>query len=134
MQTVIVLLVVLSTDLSKTTLRQFSQVLFAMLAMSGRVTMIDMDKKIGGRWVGSGACWMDNGQAILFSAGRLDVSDEDRYHDIYRYGIETGQLTKLTTYRYHDVEPDWIEGPLPVSPRGKLPTQWGDIKAVYGLK
>ena len=97
-------------------------------------TEIDMDKKIGGRWVGSGACWMDNGQAILFSAGRLDVPDKDRYHNLYRYGIETGQLKKITMYRYHDVEPDWIEGPLHVSPRGKLPYQWGDIKAVYGLK
>ena len=95
---------------------------------------IDMNKKIGGRWVASGACWMDNGQAILFSAGRLDVPDKDRYHDIYRYGTETGQLKKLTTYRYHDVEPDWIEGPLPVSPQGKLPTQWGAIKAVYDVK
>ncbi len=106
---------------------------FVIQSGNGRRTEIDINKRIGGRWVASGACWMDDGRAILFSAGRLDVPDKDRYHDVYRYEITSRNLKRLTTYRYHDVEPDWIEGPLTVSPQGKVPTQWGDIKAVYGV-
>lgn len=89
------------------------------------------DEKMGGRWVGSGECLMDDGRSILFSAGRLDVPDKDRFHDIYRYEIKTRRLRRLTRHRYHDSQPDWIAGPLSVSPQGKLSIQWGEIKERY---
>ena len=107
---------------------------FVIQRENGRRTEIDMNPKIGGSWVGSGACWMDNGRAILFSAGRLDVPEKEEYHDIYRYEIEGGKLRRLTKHRYHDIQPDWVEGPLPVSPLGKLPTCWAEMKTLYGLK
>lgn len=79
--------------------------------------------------------WMDGGRAILFSAGRLDVPEKDHFHDIYRYEIATGKLRRLTyptKFPYNESDPHWIAGPLPVSRQGKLPMQWGNIKAIYG--
>ena len=95
---------------------------------------IDIIKeKIGGEWVGSGECWMDDGRAILFSAGLLDDPKKE-HHDIYRYEIATQRLRRLTRDPKWDTNPDWVEGALPVSPQGKLPTQWGEMKTVYGVE
>lgn len=95
---------------------------------------IDINEKIGGRWVGSDAGLMEQGRAILFSVGRLDVPDNERFHDIYRYEIATGKLRKLTKRRYHNILPDWVEGPLPISPQGKMGLQWGDMKTRYSVE
>ena len=80
---------------------------------------------------------MDGGRAILFSAGRLDVPRKDRFHNTYRYEIATGKLRRLTDptkFPYNESDPHWIAGPLSVSRQGKLPMQWGNIKAIYGIK
>ncbi len=106
---------------------------FVIMRPNGAKKEIDVNEKMGGEWVGSGSCWMDHGQAFLFSAGLLEVPREKRYHDIYRYEIATGKLRRLTRHRFHDIRPHWVEGALPVSRQGKLPTQWGEIKAVYGV-
>ena len=98
---------------------------------NGKTTEIDIKAKIGGEWIVSGKCWMDNGRAILFSAGRPGMPEKE-HHDIYRYEIATGQLTRLTHHSRQEIEPDWIEGPLPVAPQGKLSTQWGQIKRARG--
>lgn len=101
---------------------------FIIQTIGGVRRQIDViQEKIGGRWVGSGACWMDNGHAILFSAGLLN-NPQKEHHDIYRYEIATRRLRRLTRNPSWDTNPDWIEGPLPVSPQGKLSTQWGEIK------
>ena len=107
---------------------------FVIMRPNGAKKEINVNEKMGGEWVGSGSCWMDHGQAFLFSAGLLEVPREKQYHDIYRYEIATGRLRRLTQHRYHDIRPHWVEGALPVSPLGKLPTQWGEIKAVYGVE
>lgn len=110
---------------------------FVIQHRNGPRTEIDINEKIGGRWVGSGARWMDGGRAILFSAGRLDVPEKDHFHNIYQYEIATGKLRRLTAptkFPYNESAPDWIAGPLPVSRQDKLPMQWGNIKAVYGIK
>ena len=93
----------------------------------GGKTEIDIKTKIGGEWVVSGKCWMDNGRAILFSAGGLGGLEKEN-HDIYRYDIDEGQLKHLTRHSSHEGEPDWIGGALPVAPQKKMPTQWGEIK------
>ncbi len=107
---------------------------FIIQRKNGVKRRIDITKKIGGDWVGSGLCWMDDGRAFLFSAGRLDVPKAKEHHDIYRYEIEDGKLRRLTTHPSNDIQPDWVQGALPVSPQGKLPMQWGDIKAVYDVE
>lgn len=107
---------------------------FVIQHRNGSRNEIDINEKIGGKWVGSGAGLMEKGQSILFSAGRLGVSKDKKYHDIYRYEIATGRLNKLTNHPYHNIEPDWIEGALLVLPQGKLSTQWGEIKELYGVE
>ena len=107
---------------------------FVVMRPNGAKKEIDVNEKMGGEWVGSGLCWMDHGQAFLFSAGLLEVPREKQYHDIYRYEITTGKLRRLTRHRYHDIRPHWVEGALAVSPQGKLPTQWGEMKAIYGIE
>ena len=70
--------------------------------------------------------------ALFFFQQAKPGMPEKEHHDIYRYQIETGQLTRLTHHLSQKIEPDWIEGPLPVAPQGKLPTQWGQIKRARG--
>ncbi|MDE0317496.1 MAG: hypothetical protein OXM61_21675 [Candidatus Poribacteria bacterium] len=107
---------------------------FVIMRPNGAKKEIDVNEKIGGEWVGSGLCSMDHGGAFLFSAGLLEVPREKRFHDIYRYEIATGKLRRLTRHRYDDIRPHWVEGALSVSPQEKLPTQWGEMKAVYGIE
>ena len=107
---------------------------YVIMSKTGkRIEEIDLDKKIGEQWVSSGESLMDSGRSILFSAKRSDVPEKKQNHDVYRYEIMTGKLKQLTTHRYNDFEPDWVEGPLPVSMQGKLPMQWGDIKIAQFL-
>ena len=111
---------------------------FVIQRRNGRKIEIDINEKIGGDWVSWGECLMDNGRTILFSSmpasKRLDIPEKDRFHEIYRYEIATRRLRRLTTHQYDARQPDWVEGPLSVSPQGKLPTQWGKIKTLYGFK
>ena len=77
-------------------------------------------------WVISGADWMDNDRAIIFSMKETDKPNASK--DLYRYVFETRHLRRLTQDASNEKQPDWIEGSLSVSPHGKLPTLWGDIK------
>ena len=78
-------------------------------------------------WLISGAGWMENDRAIIFSMKVKDKPNPN--YDLYRYVFETRHLRRLTRDASNERNPDWIEGSLSVSPHGKLPTQWGDIKA-----
>ena len=77
-------------------------------------------------WVTNGADWMEHDRAILFSLKETDKPNAN--DDLYRYVFETRHLRRLTREARDVRFPDWIEGSLSVSPRGKLPTRWGDIK------
>ena len=77
-------------------------------------------------WILNGADWMENDRAIIFSLKETDKPNAS--NDLYRYVFETRRLRRLTRDARDVKFPDWIEGSLSVSPHGKLPTQWGDIK------
>ena len=77
-------------------------------------------------WLISGAGWMENDRAIIFSMKVKDKPNPN--YDLYRYVFETRHLRRLTQDASNEKQPDWIAGSLSVSPHGKLPTQWGDIK------
>ena len=80
-------------------------------------------------WLISGAGWMENDRAIIFSLKETDKPNAN--YDLYRYVFETRHLRRLTRDASNEKQPDWIEGSLSVSPQGKLPTLWGDIKQTF---
>ena len=95
--------------------------------IGGRKTEIKAIKeRLGDNRRTAGAGWMENDRAIIF-AMKLTDKPNPKY-DLYRYVFETRSLRRLTRDASDERWPDWIEGSLSVSPHGKLPTQWGDIK------
>ncbi len=86
-------------------------------------------QRLGDNWLISGAGWMEHDRAIIFSMKLTDKPNAN--YDLYRYVFETGSLRRLRRDARDERSPDWIEGSLSVSPHGKLPTQWGDIKQTF---
>ena len=80
--------------------------------------------------------WMDDGESVVFSVYVGIALDEplplrDQYppSNIYKYHIQTGEITRLTDHPGKDSTLDWIsDDVLPVSPKGKMQTQWGKLK------
>ena len=95
----------------------------------GKQRITETIKMLGAKWLIAGAGWMDNDRAIIFGLKLTDIPNPN--YDLYRYVFQTRSLRRLTRARDARDErtPDWIEGSLSVSPQGKLPTLWGDIKA-----
>ena len=84
-------------------------------------------KLLGKNWLTSIGGWMENDRAIIFGLKLTDTPNPN--YNLYRYVFQTRSLRRLTRDARDEKQPDWIEGSLSVSPHGKLPTQWGDIKA-----
>ena len=80
--------------------------------------------------------WMDDGKSVVFSAyvglplnERAPPPDQFPPCNIYKYHISTGEITRLTDHPGKDGTLDWIsDDVLPVSPKGKMQTQWGKLK------
>ncbi|RKU17927.1 hypothetical protein C6501_03380 [Candidatus Poribacteria bacterium] len=80
--------------------------------------------------------WMDDGKSVVFNAYvglELDKpsppNDEFPPANIYKYHIKTQEITQLTDHPGRDGTLDWIsDDVLPVTPEGKMQTQWGAIK------
>ena len=98
----------------------------------GKQEITDINDRLGNNWVGSGACWMDNDRAILFSLMLTDKATPN--YNLYRYTFDTRGLRRITREPSDEDWPDWVEGALSVSPQGKLPTQWGEIKHAAQMK
>ena len=92
----------------------------------GKQVITDINDRLGNKWLGAGASWMEQDRAILFSLKLLDKPSPN--YNLYRYGLETQGLRRLTREMSDEKWPDWHEGTLSVSPQGKLPTLWGEIK------
>ena len=92
----------------------------------GRKVIADVNDRLGNKWLGAGASWMENDHSILFALKRLDKPNPN--YNLYRYGLETRSLRRLTREASDEEWPDWTEGALSVSPHGKLTTLWGEIK------
>ena len=84
-------------------------------------------KLLGKNWLTSIGGWMENDRAIIFGLKLTDTPNPN--YNLYRYVFQTRSLRRLTRDARNVKFPDWIEGSLSVSPHGKLPTLWGDIKA-----
>ena len=92
----------------------------------GTHKITDINDRLGNHFLIAGACWMEQDRAILFALKFLDKSIS--HYNLYRYGLETQGLRRLTREPSDEKWPDWIEGSLAVSPHGKLTTLWGEIK------
>lgn len=88
---------------------------------------------ISKKWKSEDIDWMDDGESILFSAAELKLNRlmlrNNFNYNIYKYHIATKKITQLTDHPGRDSEVNWVRGyTLSVSPRDKMPTQWGQIK------
>ena len=88
---------------------------------------------ISKKWKSRDIDWMDNGESVLLSAAELKLNramlSNPAPYNIYKYHIATKKTTQLTDPPGGDWEVDWVRGyTLPVSPRDKIPTQWGQMK------
>ena len=100
----------------------------AVMRIGGEIQVIqDIYDKLGENLQVGAARWIENDKALLFDMRIKDNPNAINY-DLYRYEFETGDLKKLTLTLWDEDYPDWIEGGLPVSLQGKLPTQWGEKK------
>lgn len=84
-------------------------------------------------WFTQSVSWMDGGKAVLFgSAEYRNAPPYDQVHQLYKYDIATSTITQLTHGTRNSIHGDWVsDNPsaiTPVSPKGKLPTYWGELK------
>lgn len=81
----------------------------------------------------TGVDWMDNGESVVFSGNEIEL-DKVNFtvnltKNIYKYHIATEKITQIGDAQVEGYWVDWISGSaLPVSPKGKMQTQWGEIK------
>ena len=92
----------------------------------GKQVVTDVNDRLGNNFLIAGASWMDQDRAILFSLKLLYKSTSN--YNLYRYGLETRSLRRLTREASDEKWPDWTEGSLSVSPYGKPTTLWGELK------
>ena len=77
--------------------------------------------------------WMDGDKAVLFSSAPFrDEPPYDEIFQLYKYDIATGAITQLTHDTRGIYHGDWVSDDpsaiTPVSPKGKLPSRWGELK------
>lgn len=89
----------------------------------------EINDRLGDTLFLSGASWMDGDRSIVFSLMLRDKATAN--YDLYRYTFATRGLRRLTREPIDEDWPDWTEGVLPVSPEGKLPLLWGELKQTY---
>ena len=100
---------------------------FIVQPIGGRKKEItDIKDRLGNNFIISGASWMEDDRAILFSLKLMDKPTPN--YDLYRYTFGTRGLRRLPSELSDEQWPDWTEGALSVSPHGKLSTQWAEIK------
>ena len=81
----------------------------------------------------AGLDWMDNGESVVLSTYQVKLKERVKGllhpYNLYKYHIGTGKFTRLTEHPGGDYSPDWINDKvLSVSPEGKKPTHWGQLK------
>lgn len=74
-------------------------------------------------WAVQDPCWMSHNTAIVFSAKKGHEKNQ-----LYQYHIASDSITAVTDNPRFNISPDWVSGPLDVSPEGSLHIQWGQLK------
>ena len=100
---------------------------YIVLRIGGRDQEIsDINDRLGNNFIIAGACWMENDRSILLALKLMNKPSPN--YDLYRYTFETQGLRRLPIESSDENWPDWTAGALSVSPQGKLPTLWGELK------
>ena len=93
--------------------------------------------KVPEDWIPYSVAWMDDGESVLFSAF-VDFEhwqDRDRWAQVYKYDVGSGIITQLTHDRGDKLSADWVsDNPFSttsVSPVGKQPVRWSELKKTY---
>ncbi len=81
----------------------------------------------------TGVDWMDNDKSVVFSANEIELNKlnfvVNLTKNIYKYHIATEKITQIGDAQVEGYWVDWISGSaLPVSPKSKQQTQWGELK------
>lgn len=84
----------------------------------------------------AGIDWMDNGESVVFCANKTELNkiifEVILDYTIYKYHIPTKKMTQIGDDELYGYWIDWVSGSaLSVSPKGKMQTQWGEIKKAY---
>lgn len=84
-------------------------------------------------WQIGSVAWMHGNKAVLYSS--LPYRNEPPYDGVvqlYKYDIATGSITQLTHDTSGSSNADWVSDDpsavTSVSPKGKLPSRWGELK------
>ena len=84
---------------------------------------------IPNKWRIEGACWADDGDAVLFTAIPNGLVHKSGPFNIYKYHLRKGQITPLINHPSHNYVMHWTpHKSLAVSAREKITTQWAEIK------
>ena len=89
--------------------------------------------RISSDWLPRSIAWMHGNKAVLFnSAPFRNEPPYDGVFQLYKYDIATGAITQLTHGTRSSFDGDWVSDDpsaiTPVSPKGKLPSRWGEVK------
>ncbi len=102
-----------------------------VLRIGGEVHVIqEIIDKLGHEATMAGCRWIENDAALLFALRKMD-NPNAKIYNLYRYEFETRSIKRLTHTLINEKMPDWIAGPLSVSPHGKLPSLWGEKKQTF---
>ena len=86
----------------------------------------EINDRLGNNLNFAGTSWMENDRSMLVS---IKINDKpNANYDLYRYTFDARGLKRLTREADDERWPDWIEGALSVSPHGKSPMLWGELK------
>ena len=90
-----------------------------------RIDVLDTPQK----WRIEGACWTDDGNAVLFTAIPNGLVDKSGTFNIYKYQLRNGQITPVINHPSHNAVMHWTpQNSRSVSAKAKITTQWARLK------
>ena len=103
--------------------------------VANSILIVDKDTRhlkvlnIPNKWRIEGACWVDDGDAVLFTAIPNGLVHKSGTFNIYKYRLSNGRITNFTDHPSDNWSMDWTpHNSLSVSAAAKLSTLWAQIK------
>ena len=81
------------------------------------------------KWRIEGACWADDGDAVLFTAIPNGLLHTSGHFNIYKYQLRHGQITPVINHPSNNFVMHWTpQNSRSVTAKAKITTQWARIK------